>query len=60
MQSQSSLSSRSSATADTIKVRAVVQGQRMIEGVDFNQTFAPVVRVNTLRVILANNIGAFG
>ena len=34
------------------KSRTVLKGYRMLAGVDFNQTFAPVARVTSVRIIL--------
>jgi hypothetical protein len=35
------------------KVRVVVRGYRMTAGIDFNETFAPVARITSIRIILA-------
>ena len=38
---------------DKFKARLCAQGFTQIEGVDFNETFAPVVRANTTRIMAA-------
>lgn len=40
-------------TLDRYKARLVAQGFSQVEGVDFHETFAPVVRYATIRLILA-------
>jgi hypothetical protein len=35
------------------KVRVVVRGYRMTAGIDFNETFAPVARITSIRMLLA-------
>jgi hypothetical protein len=35
------------------KVRVVIRGYRMMAGLDFNETFAPVARVTSFRILLA-------
>ena len=35
------------------KARLVAKGYAQVQGVDFNEVFAPVVRIETVRVILA-------
>lgn len=35
------------------KVRLVAKGSSQIPGIDFNETFAPVVKMETLRVVIA-------
>ena len=34
-------------------MRVVVRGYRMTAGIDFNETFAPVARITSIRIILA-------
>jgi len=38
---------------DRLKSRLVVNGSKQVQGVDVDQTFAPVVKYNTLRIFLA-------
>ena len=40
-------------TAKQFKARVVVRGQYMREGLDFNDTFAPVAKPATIRAVLA-------
>ena len=35
------------------KVRVVIRGYHMMPGVDFNETFAPVARISSIRILLA-------
>ena len=35
------------------KVRLVAQGYTQVEGVDFDETFAPIARIESIRVLLA-------
>jgi len=43
----------SDGTVDVFKSRVVAQGFSQVEGVDFNETFAPTLRYTTLRTLLA-------
>ncbi|CAA7019514.1 unnamed protein product [Microthlaspi erraticum] len=42
----------SDGTIERYKARLVVQGNHQIEGEDFDETFAPVVKMNTVRSVL--------
>ncbi|MGA1600645.1 MAG: reverse transcriptase domain-containing protein, partial [bacterium] len=35
------------------KVRVVIKGYQMVAGIDYNQTFAPVAKATTIRLVLA-------
>ena len=43
----------SDGTVDVYKSRLVAQGFSQVEGIDFNETFAPTLRYTTLRAMLA-------
>ena len=40
-------------TPKQYKARVIVRGQHMREGVNYNDTFAPVAKQNTIRAVLA-------
>ena len=44
---------RADGTVDRFKARLVAQGYSQQPGVDYNEVFAPVTRVNSIRVILS-------
>lgn len=44
---------RADGEIDRYKVRYVAQGYNQIEGVDFNETFAPVAKTSSIRAMLA-------
>jgi hypothetical protein len=44
---------KSDGTVEKFKARLVAQGYKQIEGVDYGDTFAPVMRYKSLRVLLS-------
>ena len=43
----------SSGTTTRYKARLVARGDRQVAGVDYNETYAPVVKWATIRTVLA-------
>ena len=47
---------KSDGTIERFKARQVVRGDHQLEGVDFNETFAPVAKMSTVRTFLTVDV----
>ena len=43
----------SDGSVEILKARLVAKGFSQVEGIDYNETFAPVAKINSIRLILS-------